>query len=551
MRSALALLCLLLACLPVGVLATDPAWTYTAPTEITYLSLTPDGSYVLAGGGRLCLLDGNGTPLWEEWSADQTACSGDAELIAGAIGPSLTLYSKNATILWRKDLSSDCVGLAFSRDGKRLVVADLLGEVHFYNADGTLRTTVDTRGDPDDDDDDTGVLSLIHDIALSDDGAYLAVISSRGLFYYTGTGKKLWAHEDKLESGTIVAVSGKGEEIAAASESGVRLLNRTGGLLWTHATDRPVTALAISQNGSRVIVGSQDNTLTCFDRDGETLWTFTAGGWIRDIAVSQNSSRILAGSMDKKAYLFDGEGNLLDTYALDGWVDHVALTADGSAGVAASSDEVIGFSTALPVQETAAQTASVTETPTNPTVQETPTTQGTERPTKQTVPETPTAQVTGTTSAPDSGKTSIAPLLLAGFLVGGAVLGAGYAYRRRRRPTLPDTGKETRIEAPPPAPVEEEETRTEVPPWEACLEAGCPREAASLLSRQMTTLIEERTGTRMIRTTDALDACPDQREALAAFFAAADRLAYAPPIPEREEVEALAAAYLRLADRIR
>ncbi|MDD4255231.1 MAG: PQQ-binding-like beta-propeller repeat protein [Methanofollis sp.] len=540
MRCAIIVLCLLLAVLPAGALAGDPIWTYSAPSEIACLTLTPDGSHVLVGGERLCFLAGNGTPLWEQWSAEMTASSADGRTLAGAGGLDLALYAGDASVLWKQDLASDCVALALSSDGKRLVVADLVGEVHFYDADGTLRATVDTRGDPEDEEDE--FQSRVRAIALSGKGTYAAVVSSRGLFYYTGTGRRLWTHEGMLEGGTAVAVSGTGDEVAVASDAGVRLLNRTGALLWTHPSRRPVTALAVSEDGSRVLSGAQDNTLACFDREGEILWTFTAEGWIRDVAVSKNGSRVLAGSMDKGAYLFDGDGNLLGTYTLAGCVGHVALTADGTAGVASSSRQVIGISTVTP--KAAATVPTVAETPV-----QTPGVPGTtETVTQTTAIPTAAAPTTDNPVATPPGPegSSMLPLLLACLLFGGVALGAGYLHRRWR-PAPPPLAEEAPAEAAPP--VTEEETPAALP-WEASLDEGKAQEAARLLSRQMVALIEERTGARVLLTADALDACPDQRGGLAWFFATADRLAYAPAPPEREEVEILAAAYLSLAEEI-
>ncbi len=119
----------------------------------------------------------------------------------------------------------------------------------------------------------------------------------------------------------------------------------------------------------------------------------------------------------------------------------------------------------------------------------------------------------------------------------------------QRRQLLPVATKEQ-------APVEEEAPRVEVvrpppTPWKVPLEQGDLRGAARLLSQQMITLIRERTGSRIISTADALEACPDQGEALARFFEDADRLAYAAADPTREEILALEAAYLRLAEEIR
>lgn len=405
---------LFLACLPAGAFAGAPLWNLSAPAEVTSLALTPDGERVLLGGERLCLLAGNGTPIWKEWSAEMTACSADGHLIAGVRRGEVTLFDGDASVLWRVDLAADAAAVGLASDGTSLVVADQVGEVRFYGPDSALRATVDTRGDPDDDE-ETEVQSWVQDLALSEKAGTVAVISSRGLFYYTGAGQNIWAREGKLEGGTAVAVSGSGDEIAAASDAGVRLYNRTGSLLWEEKTRRPVTALAIAGDGSRVLVGLQDNTLTCFNRAGEQVWTFTAGGWIRDIAVSEDGSRVLAGSMDRQALLFDGAGGLLKAHLFDGWVEHVALTADGTAGVAASAKEVIGFSTAVtppPTTTTPPATVTTTAVPTTPPPTATP----------------------SPTSSPEGGggdAAGVLPLLLATLLVGGVVFGLGY-WRRRR-----------------------------------------------------------------------------------------------------------------------
>ena len=552
--------CLLLAVLPAGALAGSPLWAHSVPSEITGLSLTPDGSYVLTGGERLCFLAGNGTPLWQEGTAGLTACSADGRLIAGAAGPSLTLFGRDAAVVWRRDLPAAAVALALFPDGKRVVVADCFGKVYFYDADGTLRATADTRGDLDD---GVGALSKIRDVALSGKGEYVAVISTRGLFYYTGTGRSLWALEESLAGGIAVAVSGTGNEIAAASDANVRLLDRTGKALWTYRCPRPVTALAIAQDGSRVLFGLQDNTLTCFDREGGEVWTFSAGGWIRDVAVSQDGSRVLAGSMDGQAYLLDGAGRLLDSYALNGWVNHVALTADGTRGAAASLHEVIGVSTTAVTPSPSAATPTPTQVTPSPSAATPSPTQVTPSPSAATAaPTTP-----GNTTTPSPGEDGDPSLLILGLLACSVTVGAGYLYRQRRQASpameegdLPAVAEEVSLtveeEISPvmgeevPADLSPAAVETPPAPWRVSLDEGRGREAARLLSREMTALIRGRTGSRIITVADALDAFPGDREGLARFFADADRLAYGHDDPAREDIEALEAAYLRLAGEI-
>jgi len=131
-------------------------------------------------------------------------------------------------------------------------------------------------------------------------------------------------------------------------------------------------------------------------------------------------------------------------------------------------------------------------------------------------------------------------------------VGAGFFYLRRREAplamdeeSLPIVDEEVPAD-PPPAVVE-----VPLNPWHISLDEGRTREAARLLSREMTTLIQSRTGSRIVTAADALAACPGEREALARFFTDADRLAYGHGDPAREDIEALEVAYLRLVEEIR
>lgn len=526
-------LSLLLLGMPAGVLAGAPLWDHAVSSEVGGLTMTPDGSYVLVSGERLRYLAGDGTQLWDGISAPYADCAADGSTVARAKGYEVTLFSRDGAVLWQASLDSECAALALSSDGKRLAVADTVGEVWFYDGDGVLKATVDIRGDPDDEEYDA--FTRVYGIAFSEKGDRAAVVSSHGLFCYTGTGKKLWAHEGVLEGGTAVAVSGSGEEIAVASDAGVRLYNQTGDLLWEEKSRRPITALAISSDGSRVFAGSQDNLLVCVGRAGERLWEYTADGWVRGIAVSENGSRLLAGSMDRQAYLFDGEGHLLGTSLLDGWVNHVAITADGSVGVAASPHQVVRFSTAA-LPETAVSPAVPT------TVTQAPTTA---QPGPTVSPAVPATVTQAPTPGDEEGGPGL-PLLLLGLLVGGAVLGGAW-YRhlkgRRRDHALEVLASAPRVETPEEPPALPE-------PWEVALKEGETREAAKILSKEMTALIEEKTGKKICFTEDALDACPEHRESLAAFFAMANALGYAPKVPEQGEVEVLVEVYRYLARQI-
>lgn len=549
-RISILWLILLLLGLPAGAVAGAPLWDHEVSSEINGLTMTPDGNYILVSGDRLRFLAGDGTQLWDESSAAYADCTADGQTVAKAKGYRVTLFAGNGTVLWQETLDYECAGLALSPDGKWLTVAEDPGILRFYDTEGTLRATVDTRGDPDDDEYDP--ISKIHGIAISEKGNHVAVVSSQGVFYYTGAGRKLWVHDDQLDAATAVAVSGSGEEVAVASDAGIRLFDQGGTLLWEEKSRRPITALAISPEGSRILAGSQDNLIACFNASGERLWEFTADGWIRDIAVSENGTHVLAGSMDQQAYLFDADGNVLGTEPLDGWVDNVAITADGTFGVAASAHHVAGFSGTAPVPTTVPQTT--TPVPTTTTTPETTT--------MTTTTVTTTAPTTTPAlSEPEEEEGDGLPLLPLGLLlVGAVVIGGGYLYLRgqRRYPGPEMRAQEYHFDIPEemPAPTtQEEKDEPDMPAspalWEQALEEGDTREAAKLLSKEMIALIEERTGTPICFTEDALDACPEQRENLSAFFAMADCLGYAPKVPDRGEVEVLVEVYRYLAEQIK
>jgi hypothetical protein len=267
--------------------------------------------------------------------------------------------------------------------------------------------------------------------------------------------------------------------------------------------------------------------------------------------------------MDGQAYLLDGAGRLLDSYALNGWVNHVALTADGTRGAAASLHEVIGVSTTAVTPSPSAATPTPTQVTPSPSAATPSPTQVTPSPSAATAaPTTP-----GNTTTPSPGEDGDPSLLILGLLACSVTVGAGYLYRQRRQASpameegdLPAVAEEVSLtveeEISPvmgeevPADLSPAAVETPPAPWRVSLDEGRGREAARLLSREMTALIRGRTGSRIITVADALDAFPGDREGLARFFADADRLAYGHDDPAREDIEALEAAYLRLAGEI-
>jgi WD40 repeat protein len=330
-----------LICLNNVVQAQNPIWIYEPGTEITDISLSPDIPGIIAGGERIHSISKNGDLLWKQWYGTKVDTSSDGKFIAFFDGHSLCLLNNDSGSFRIFENTALLQDFALSPDGTRIITGNFIGEVNFFDNLGHLIIHTDTRGNTDDYD----YRSNIGQIVISGDGRYAAVISDRGLFYYTIYGKKQWSREGLLEGegGSHVALSFDGNEIVTANEHKIRYFTGKGDLIWEYKIGKTVTAISISSDGSSIIAGARDNTIYYFDRNGQKIWTYETGFWIRDVAISSNGSYALAGSMDDTIYAFNRNGTLIWNYKADDWIEDVAITPEGSFCAASTKYQVFGF----------------------------------------------------------------------------------------------------------------------------------------------------------------------------------------------------------------
>jgi WD40 repeat protein len=345
----------LLVLLPAAVSAAHASWTYNPKSDVSGVTVTPDGSAILVGGGRIHVLNPDGTVRWKEWFGDHSSISADSNAITCTFGAQIYRYSGDGELCWDIALGGKPRDMVVTPDGSRIIVGDVTGTISFIDASGEiLREYVIDEG------------TDIRDVAISGDGSTIGVISPAGTWCFSKYGSRRWRKDEIMEGdgGQCLALSQNGREIAAGCDQILRLLDASGGVVWKHDCIGRITAVAISGDGAYVTAATQNNMLLFFNADGTLQWDYDlgkyspggeitgpgirdlcldhwVGGWVQDIAISEDGEWILTGSTNKKIRLFRRDGTLVWSERADNPVAYVALTKDGSLGIAATKSQVI------------------------------------------------------------------------------------------------------------------------------------------------------------------------------------------------------------------
>lgn len=188
-------------------------------------------------------------------------------------------------------------------------------------------------------------------VALSDDGKYLAALSSRHVYLFdTDSGKPLWQYEFDQSSpigggprGSGIAISGDGGKIFAATGMEVALFNKGNNKpLWKYQA--PALAVAVSKDGSRLAAaavkqgpGEGENVVFLWEaKNNKPVREFRADSNFHDVSLSADGKYLAAstGCPDRKAYLFskDSDKPLIRSEQLtyDSPVSKSRISADGS-----------------------------------------------------------------------------------------------------------------------------------------------------------------------------------------------------------------------------
>jgi hypothetical protein len=175
----------------------------------------------------------------------------------------------------------------------------------------------------------------INDIAISDDGHYIAAGSKDGTIYMIDqSGKLLWAYNNmrisslgwKPDNGgdkwVSVSISGDGNYVAAgiwdlyrrgsdfsAISPKILFFDCTGKMLWTYPVSS-VQDIGISSDGN-IVAANADNRVLAFNRDGSLIWKIRSADSGGSISVSRNGSFIARTDDYEKISLVDSTGTIV------------------------------------------------------------------------------------------------------------------------------------------------------------------------------------------------------------------------------------------------
>jgi WD40 repeat protein len=313
-----------------------PIWVSTAPsgTDVRSVSISADGDCVVVGsklsigGGNVALwknarsLTGNPTPTWVSVNVGgqiNPRCldiSDDGNFVVACGSGSAVFYWANArgrsttseSPTWQKDFGALVENIDLSSDGNYVAAGTLVSSGHsnvmYWKNAATL------AGNPDPDWTSTQPTDDILDIAISDDGNYVAAAGALGPspVYY-------WANAKSLSGDPTTT--------------------------WDGAAGIDFTSIDMSSDGDSVIAGALGPTPGVYFWGGakglsgavNPTWNFTTANIVEDVAID-TAGDYMAAVNDvavSKVYFFDKSGSLLwnPPFQLDNPATFISISGDG------------------------------------------------------------------------------------------------------------------------------------------------------------------------------------------------------------------------------
>jgi WD40 repeat protein len=323
----------LLTCITITVAqAVEPLWIVnTSPgLELKSVTISGDGSMIVAGGDQLIGISPDGKKLWSGWDGELVEINHDGKYIITSFGSTVRLFDSNGVSLWDQSFPESVTDISITPDG--LMIAAGSGTVvrSWYNSGAGLGSNTTSR---------------IKHLTISPAKDQIVVTTGNTLRSFNLSYVPFWTDDEV--SPDLVEMSADGTHLVTASGNWIWFHHSSGTRIWEkHIQGGSILSLAFSRDGSTIVAGQDDNTITVLDSDGNVLWTAQAGFWVTSAGISDNGSVIVAGSMDKNLYVFDRKGTLLGTFQATGVFKSrsVGISGDGSRIVAVDGTNVYGFS---------------------------------------------------------------------------------------------------------------------------------------------------------------------------------------------------------------
>jgi WD40 repeat protein len=324
---------LLLTCITISVAqAVEPLWIVnTSPgLELRIVSISADGSLIVAGGDQLVGISRDGKKLWAGWDGEMVEIDRDGKYIFTSRGTFVRMFDLNGASLWDQTFSGTVTDISITPDGLMIAAGSGTDVKSWYNSGAGLGSNTTSR---------------IKHLRISPTKDQIVVTTGNALRSFNLSYVPFWTDDEV--SPDLIEMSADGTHLVTASGNWIWYHHGSGNRIWEkHIQGGSILSLAFSRDGSIIVAGQDDNTITVLDSDGNILWTAQSGNWVTSVGVSDNGSVIVAGSMDKNLYVFDRKGTLLGTFQASGVFKSrsVGISGDGSRIVAVDGTNVYGFS---------------------------------------------------------------------------------------------------------------------------------------------------------------------------------------------------------------
>lgn len=324
---------ILLTCITITVAqAVEPLWIVTTSPglELKSVTISADGSMIVAGGDQLIGISPDGKKLWSGWDGELVEIDRDGNYILTSQGTFVRLFDSNGASLWDQTFSGAVTDISITPDGLMIAAGSGTDVKAWYNSGAGLGSNTTSR---------------IKHLTISPAKDQIVVTTVNALRSFNLSYVPFWTDDE--ERPDLVEMSADGTHLVTASGNWIWFHHSSGTRIWEkHIQGGSILSLAFSRDGSTIVGGQDDNTITVLDSDGNILWTAQAGFWVTSVGTSDNGSVIIAGSMDKNLYVFDRKGTLLGTFQATGMFKSrsVGISGDGSRIVAVDGTNVYGFS---------------------------------------------------------------------------------------------------------------------------------------------------------------------------------------------------------------
>jgi len=251
----------------------------------TTLDMSSDGGYIVTSQGQsVRLFTRQGTLLWDKpLGATVTAVSitPDASIIVAGGGNNVQSWY-NSGSGFGMNVTETVNDIKISPEKDQIIVATAKA-LRSFNLSYVPNWYDDTFSPG--------------SIELSGDGTGIVIPNGNHIRMYHGSGTLLW--DRSFPRGNIIslAYSRDGSTIVAGRDDAtVIAIDRDGTVLWTGNAGLWVTSVGVSDNGSTIATGSIDNRIHVFNRQGTLLGTSQTKSPIksRSVAVSRDGSLIVA-----------------------------------------------------------------------------------------------------------------------------------------------------------------------------------------------------------------------------------------------------------------